>query len=93
MVIHNQNAVSRLAKILQPERVERVQQPQPPVRKTEGDTVTLSAQGREMHALRMRLAEVPDIRADRVAALKAAISAGTYRVSSQAVAESMLRGD
>lgn len=56
-----------------------------------GDVVELSNHSR-MVARSMELANgAPDIRQDKVADLKSRISAGTYSVSGQTVAEAMLK--
>jgi len=50
----------------------------------------LSQRAQEVQAAREALAEVPEIRQDRVAELKARIEAGTYQVDSHRVAERIL---
>ena len=54
------------------------------------DQVMLSQRAQEVQAAREALAEVPEIRQDRVAELKARIEAGTYQVDSHRVAERIL---
>lgn len=54
------------------------------------DCVSLSAEGKEAQAIRQKLAEVPDIRQDKVDELKRAIQSGSYRVSGKDIADKML---
>ncbi len=54
------------------------------------DAVDLSAQGKEIQALKQRIAQLPEVREDRVAELKSAIQSGTYQVSARQVAEKMV---
>ncbi|MEB3285197.1 MAG: flagellar biosynthesis anti-sigma factor FlgM [Candidatus Sericytochromatia bacterium] len=55
------------------------------------DAVSVSSQGQEIGKALQALAGLPDVRADRVAALKAQIQSGTYQVSGREIAESMLK--
>ena len=67
-----------------PRRVDRGAGQVTPGRRT--DRVQFSAAALDLsHALRS-VSEAPDVRADRVEALRAAIEAGTYRVDADAVA-------
>lgn len=56
-----------------------------------GDTVQFSGELLRVHELTAKLQQIPEIRADRVAALKARIERGTYKPSSKAVADAMLK--
>jgi flagellar biosynthesis anti-sigma factor FlgM len=57
--------------------------------------VNLSGQAKEMADARLKAMEIarntPDIREDRVAELKAKIQSGEYKVSSEDIADGMLR--
>lgn len=55
------------------------------------DAVSVSSKGQEIGKALQTLAGLPDVRADRVEALKAQIQAGTYQVSGRDIAESMLK--
>ena len=57
----------------------------------QGDTLTLSPQVQEIQRLHQALARVPEVREERVRELAAAVAAGTYEVSPEAVAAQMLR--
>lgn len=58
-----------------------------------GDTVHLTQSALLMGKLEEKLAAVPVVDAERVAALKAAISSGSYAVDAAAVAERMIRSE
>ncbi len=55
------------------------------------DRLALSHRAEEIRAARAALAETPEVRARRVAQLKAQIEAGTYRVDADTVAERILK--
>lgn len=54
------------------------------------DRLALSQRAEEMKAARAVMMEAPEVRADRVAELKAKIDAGTYQVDADKVAERIL---
>ncbi|NLO05464.1 MAG: flagellar biosynthesis anti-sigma factor FlgM [candidate division WS1 bacterium] len=56
------------------------------------DQLALSSHVDEVKAARAALAEVPEVRAERVAELKAQVEAGTYRVDAERVADQILKG-
>lgn len=55
-----------------------------------GDTVQISGALNEVQQLKVQLSQVPDVRANRVAALQQQIQQGTYRPSSQAIASALM---
>ena len=55
------------------------------------DRLALSHRAEEIRAARAALAEAPEVRAQRVAQLRAQIEAGTYRVDADTVAERILK--
>lgn len=55
------------------------------------DAVSMSSVSQELQRAQQVLSALPDIRADRVAELKASIESGTYQVSGRDVAESLIR--
>jgi len=55
------------------------------------DKVFLSAPGRDMEKIFSILKITPEVRGDRVAALKRLIEAGKYHVSSDDLAEKMIK--
>lgn len=56
------------------------------------DQVDLSSRAQEVSALRKELQGIPEVRADRVAHLKAQIASGSYSVPAEAIAERLLLG-
>jgi negative regulator of flagellin synthesis FlgM len=66
----------------QPAASPRVRQP---------DGVSISAEARSLSAARQATTEAPELRVDRIAAIKAAIANGTYSVDSRDLATSLLR--
>ena len=54
------------------------------------DVADLSTGSDAVQNLKARLAEVPDVRHEQVNSLRQAINAGSYQLSSQAIAEAML---
>ena len=55
------------------------------------DRVSLSPRARELLAARRALEAIPDVRAEKVAELKARIDDGTYRIDEEAIAAKMIR--
>jgi negative regulator of flagellin synthesis FlgM len=58
--------------------------------KTTGDRISLSNGAREIAELKKMIDQLPEIREDKVAAIKKAIESGTYNVDSMKVAEKIL---
>jgi flagellar biosynthesis anti-sigma factor FlgM len=54
-------------------------------------TVTLSPQAQEINHVKAAVSQLPDVRADLVASLKAQVESGTYRVSSEDIADMIMR--
>lgn len=54
------------------------------------DSVSLSGTSQELKRVRDMVTSQPDVRAERVAALKASIANGTYQIDNTALAEKML---
>lgn len=55
------------------------------------DSVRISHRAKEAARIATEVRKVPDVRQERVRELKAALDAGTYRVSGKDVAEKMIR--
>lgn len=55
------------------------------------DQVTLSADSQQFLRIQGEVSSQPEIRGDRVAALRASIESGTYRVDTMALAAAMVR--
>ncbi|HON00694.1 MAG TPA: flagellar biosynthesis anti-sigma factor FlgM [Acidobacteriota bacterium] len=56
------------------------------------DRVELSVSGRELEQLARKVAEAPEVRAQRIEQLKASIEAGTYNVKAEEIAEAIITG-
>jgi negative regulator of flagellin synthesis FlgM len=54
------------------------------------DKISLSGKAKEINELKRLISEMPDIRADRVDALRKAIDAGDYNVDAKKIAQKML---
>lgn len=54
------------------------------------DQLALSSRAEEVRLARAALAETPEVRAERVAELKAQVESGTYEIDADAVAERIL---
>lgn len=54
------------------------------------DVIHLSPQARLMHKAALVVAETPDVRTEKVRALKDSVSQGTYEVDAKRVAEKMI---
>ena len=57
----------------------------------QSDSVEISDAARSLATSRKAVADAPEIRADRVAELKAAVADGTYSVDSRALARSLIK--
>lgn len=77
-----------IAKVYGQNQISRIKQP----KKTSlgEDKVDLSAEGKEIQALRQKIAQLPEVREEKVAQLRAALQAGTYKVSAREIAEKMV---
>lgn len=58
-----------------------------------GEQVTLSRSATELQQLETRLRELPGVDGERVAALREAIAAGSYRVDAADIADKLLRSE
>jgi len=60
--------------------------------RSDSDSVSLSAQASDYQVARRAVANAPDVRADRVNQIRERLEAGTYNVSSYAVASRIFQG-
>lgn len=56
----------------------------------ESDAVSISEKGKDVSEMTRTLKEMPDVRADKIADLKARIAAGTYNVSGMDIASKIV---
>ena len=68
------------------EQVERENSP------SESDRIELSVRGREIQQLDQLIQSAPDIRQDKVDAIRSAIEAGTYNVKAEKIADKIIGG-
>lgn len=54
------------------------------------DSMSISAKARQINNIDKILADIPDVRADKVESLKKAISNGTYEIDSKKIAAKIL---
>ncbi len=88
-MIISDKAVQRIMQIVRgQEPVPRVAPQAEPKRRT--DQVILSEEAQMIRALQQRLAAGPEVRAEKVQALKEAIAKGEYHIPSELVAEKIL---
>lgn len=57
----------------------------------QGDTVALSDEAKALQRTEKALTDVPDVREDKVAAIRKQLAQGTYRVDGQKIAFNMLK--
>lgn len=83
-------AASSLEKVV-PAQVDAAQAAESqPVAATGASRLELSPQAAEVQAAQQALAETPEVRADKVATLKAQMAAGTYQADPDKVAAKMV---
>lgn len=92
MTVFNNPNIQRLSRIFRADSESPKVKPSQAAEKSQPqDSVKLSDEAKALAALQKRLAEVPDVRTEKVEALKKAIADGTYRVPAEKIAEAMLR--
>ena len=78
------NQVSQIYQTSKPKKVAKANE------ESKSDQYQISRSGKDYQIAKNALSETADIREDKVAELKEAISSGTYNVSAQSVAESIV---
>ena len=73
-------------------RTEKSAQANSPAAADPQDQISFSSDRTAVSSLEARVMQTPEIRQDRVASLKAAISNGTYALEPDKIAEAMLNG-
>jgi len=91
---HSDPAVTGQAAARRAERAAGEHQPKadPERVRQSSDTVEISDRSRELARARAAVDAAPDVRADKVAAIKKRIEDGTYSVSPQLLAQKLLEG-
>jgi len=72
-------------------RVSQGKKPEKPSSQLDKVEISTEARERKLKAIRGFLDEVPDVREEKVAALKTAIEDGTYRVKGKEIAKKMIK--
>ncbi len=89
MKITDTQSIAKLTKLEGKSPAEsRPDAPSPP---SNTDRVTLSPEARELLAAQQKLAEIPDVREEKVHEIKARIANGSYRIDGGKIAEKMIR--
>lgn len=93
MTVFNNPNIQRLSRIFRPENdpAAKVRPTQETDKAEPHDSVQLSGEAKLFALFRQKLAQTPDIRKEKVEALKKAIAEGTYRVPAEEIAEAILR--
>lgn len=91
MKINDGQAANTIVKIAKKAGAETLAKKQPAAQP--GDKVSLSPQARELIKAQQALANLPDIREDKVAAIKARIDEGRYHIDSEGIAAKMIQED
>ncbi|MFH1984303.1 MAG: flagellar biosynthesis anti-sigma factor FlgM [Pseudomonadota bacterium] len=86
----NANVSQYVKQVEKPQQVAPMEQHQTPPR-PKGDTVELSEEAKSLQRTEKALADVPDVREDKVAAIRNQLAQGTYRVDGQKIAFNMLK--
>lgn len=89
---HNDPAVAGQAAARRTERAAGESQPKadPERVRSSSDSVEISERSRELARARQAVDAAPDVRADKVAAIKKSIEDGTYSVSPEMLAQKLL---
>ncbi len=64
-----------------------------PASNAQGDQVTLTHSARSLQQLEAAVAKAPVVDAAKVAAVKQAVSSGTYKVNARSVADKLIQAD
>jgi len=79
-----------LGDVLKIGKSQKVDKLKPPEKIRGEDRVNLSRDAQEISRLKSLIAELPEIRADKVEAIKKAIESGTYTIDPLKIAEKIL---
>ena len=72
-------------------RTNQVKKPQKTSSASFSDQLQISSFGKDIQTAKAAVASAPDVRADKVASLKAQVQNGTYNVSNESFAEKLLK--
>lgn len=80
-------AMSQVAQIYKSNQTQGVSKTQ---KSKARDEVHISEAGKDFQIAKRALQEVPDVRQDKIAAIKSSMEAGTYKVDSDSLADKLL---
>ncbi|RMG74945.1 MAG: flagellar biosynthesis anti-sigma factor FlgM [Nitrospirae bacterium] len=84
-----QDVYLRTEKAQGKDAIDKVQKANKATKGTAKDNVMLSGKAKEVDQLKKAVEALPDIRTDRVEAIKKAIEAGTYRIEPEKIVNKM----
>lgn len=85
MRIESMSQVAQIYKANQTQSTEKTQKAKAQ------DEVQISEAGKDFQIAKMALQEVPDVREDKIAAIKSSMEAGTYQVNSSSFADKVIQ--
>ena len=85
MRIDSMSQVAQIYKTTQAQSTEKTQKAKAK------DEVQISEAGKDFQIAKMALQEVPDVREDKIAAIKSSMEAGTYEVNSSSFADKVIQ--
>ncbi len=95
MEINTKNQASAIdsyvSQVQAKQKIEHVEEQASRERKTTGDTVHISDAAKRIREAQNQLQEIPDVRSEKVAAIKRSIEDGTYDIKPDAIAGKMIR--
>ena len=83
MRIETYNQVAQVYKANQTQKMDKAE------RVTRRDEVQISSLGADYQIAKKAMADIPDVRKDKIAAIKAGMEAGTYKVDSSNFADKL----
>jgi negative regulator of flagellin synthesis FlgM len=84
----NQSSPSKEALPASIKDMDKIELSTPP---EQSETISISQTGKEINQYIEAMAELPDIREERIAQIQAALEKGTYSVSSQDLADKLIQ--
>jgi negative regulator of flagellin synthesis FlgM len=86
----NQAVITTPRNLKSKEGNESTQTPSVPEQAAASDKVSLTETATQLQSLRQVIADSPEVNADRVAAIKAAIADGSYSIDTEALAQNFM---
>jgi negative regulator of flagellin synthesis FlgM len=86
--VDKKDLYSKVQEVTENKKAEKQQDAQKP--DDEKDKISLSGQSKEVSELKAAIDQLPDVRTDKVDALKKAIDTGSYNIDSKKIAQKIL---